>query len=662
MGVRFALGWAAVLAGAAAWAGPLTLDPEMKAMYTWRVVVQVKPHPTLGAAVRAQLLKDLRAALNPVYGTEMGTVEVIDLDAVPKGKWEPLWAKFAAVGWPALEMDEFRTLTGVKTHFLTVRFDPAVAKYVLESKQHDGCCGLASPQVRTKVLPDLDKIDRAAALLVGNDFGPVGTVEPLPETKTTCLLKIRGGELPGMDKMVRPGDVFALSVVNERTRTVKADGKPGGKDATVTERVAQPQSYTLLRVLDLVQTGIAKCEILSRFDNPLVDRRGLIGYRARKLATRDDRLTIRIVDKDNKPPAASTPLEVWATDNGFRDTPTPSDTLSAQKDRFVSGRNLRGLACVYVKLGSGVRQRYVLPVLDGATPQALTFTFDEGMVRAANFENECERVMNRAIDARLSQDELFVSLKGLIEKSRNKEAFDRATKGVETARAVDAELSKQIERLRADKQAADGRAKRLLDAADQWLTNLKGRVPDLEAKIGDLKVAVEKASNPAEFEKTFRLKELTRQIDYHVDRGEVPEALDLYDKLYAETKEEEVRTRRQKLEAEWRAKTPEQEKARAFLNDDWPKLETLEGIKGGVQQLKQAVDTLTAAQDRLGLKLAVARIQGGYARLNEVVNTLDPEGLVQDKVILADAKSVFDAVRKIDEAAQAEVKKLEGKK
>ncbi len=662
MGVRFAVGCVAVLASvSAAWAGPLTLDPEMKAMYTWRVVVQVKPHPTLGAAVRAQLMKDLRAALNPVYGTDLGTVEVIDLDAVPKGNWEPLWTKFAAVGWPALEMDEFRKLTGVKTHFLTVGYENKIKKYVLESKQHDGCCGLASPQVRTQTLPDLDKIDRGAALLVGNDFGPVGTVEPLPETKTTCLLKIRGGELPGMDKMVKPGDVFAMSVVNERVRTVpKVDGK--GKDETVTERVAQPQSYTLLRVLDLVQPGIAKCEILSRFDNPLVDRRGLIGYRARKLATRDDRLTIRIVDKDNKPPAASTPLEVWATDNGFRDTPTPSDTLSAQKDRFVSGRNLRGLACVNVKLGSGVRTRYVLPVLDGATPQTLTFVFDETAVRAANFENECERVMNRAIDARLAQDELFVNLKGLIEKAQNKVAFDRATKGVETAKATDAELSKQVERLRADTQAADGRAKRLLDAADQWLANLKGRVPELERRIDDLKVSLEKANNPAEFEKTFRLKELTRQIDYHVDRGEVPEALDLHDKLYAETKDEEVKTRKQKLEAEWRAKTPEQEKARAFLSDEWPKLENLEGIKGGVPQLKAAVDTLTANQDRLGLKLAIARMQGGYARLNELLNTLDPEGLVQDKVIVADIKSLFDTIRKIDEAAQAEVKKLEGKK
>ena len=80
---RYAVGLGLVLLfTVGALAGPLKLDPEMKAQYVWRVLVQVKPHPTLGPTVRAQLLKDLKAALTSAVGDDLGTVEVSDLAIV----------------------------------------------------------------------------------------------------------------------------------------------------------------------------------------------------------------------------------------------------------------------------------------------------------------------------------------------------------------------------------------------------------------------------------------------------------------------------------------------------------------------------------------------------------------------------------------------------
>src|SRR5947209_2818891 len=90
-------------------------DPEVKAPYLWRVVVQAKPHPLLTPALRDGLRRDVLAALQPALGV-LGTVEVIDLADVPRDRWDPLWQQFDDKGFAAL--DAPRDLTGVKTHFL----------------------------------------------------------------------------------------------------------------------------------------------------------------------------------------------------------------------------------------------------------------------------------------------------------------------------------------------------------------------------------------------------------------------------------------------------------------------------------------------------------------------------------------------------------------
>ena len=96
---------------------PTALDPETKAPYLWRVVVQTRPHPLLTKGFREQLRRDLLAALQPGLGT-LGTVEVVDLADVPRDHWDPLWQQFDDKGFATL--DGPRDLTGTKTHFLRV--------------------------------------------------------------------------------------------------------------------------------------------------------------------------------------------------------------------------------------------------------------------------------------------------------------------------------------------------------------------------------------------------------------------------------------------------------------------------------------------------------------------------------------------------------------
>ena len=69
-------------------------EAEPKLPYTWRIVVQSPVHPSLSTPFREQLCKDLKAALLPILGEELGRIEVVDLRAIPEKNWEPLWKAF----------------------------------------------------------------------------------------------------------------------------------------------------------------------------------------------------------------------------------------------------------------------------------------------------------------------------------------------------------------------------------------------------------------------------------------------------------------------------------------------------------------------------------------------------------------------------------------
>ena len=332
-------------------AAPPPLDPEAKTPYTWRVVLKVAPHPALGPAVKGQLVADLKAALGPALGDEFGTVEVVDLAGVKREKWEPLWARFDEKGWAAVEADESRTLTGVKTHFLTVAADGG--KFTLQSRQHDGSTGLASPQVRTCVVTDADKLSRTAGLMLAADFGPVATVEQLPDEKEACLLRLRGGALAGADRWLKVGDVYQFAVVLDVPRPQPKDEKPkaarpGQVVKVPTDRKAQPQAYTLLRVSEVVQPGVAKCGVFTRYETPFVRGRYVVGYRGMKVATREAKVSVRVEDDKGNPPRPADPLQVWATEYGPRVKPNDRDLLDRRGDVFTSARTLGGVAVVVV--------------------------------------------------------------------------------------------------------------------------------------------------------------------------------------------------------------------------------------------------------------------------------------------------------------------------
>jgi len=630
-------------------------EADYKTPYLWRVVVQTPVHPSLSAPVRQRLCQDLKAALLPVLGEELGRVDVVDLRVVAAKDWEPLWTELADAGWAALDKPEGHKLTGVKTHFLKIDIRDG-RTFRVETRQLDGSTGILSAVVRSAETQNADTLARLAGLLIGKDFGPIGMVEPIKDNEKQVSVKFRGGQLPGFEGKVQTGDVLAFAMVAE----ARAKGNAKPKADQPQQLVGKPLTATYLRVVSKISNGECRCEILTRLNDPYV-KVAVVGYRAMKVATHEAKVQVRLVDEQGKPTPSTTSLEIWATDNGFTGKPTNRDTLELQKGIYISGKPLKNVACVVVRVGSTLSDPHVVPLIPGDEPFTLRVKINPASIEKAEFEQACERLRTRVADARISQLELVKGLSQLIVDGKHEEALMRAGKGVQTAGSADLLLSDELAKLKKDKSVKETYPSTLLAISEEQLKILRSGKPELEKRIEDLKLAIAKSNDPVKFEKEFRANELVRQIQYHVARGEVPEADAIYEQLIELTKQDEMKTKKAKLLADWAPANDDHKKARAFLLEEWRKATVLAEFQPLFPKLQPTLDTLVKNADKLGLRNFLSAVGICYARLQDQLAPLD-ENTDADRMLIKDLKAFADEVRKIDQIAEAESKKLEEKK
>ena len=632
-------------------------EADFKAPYLWRVVVQTPVHPSLSAPVRQRLCQDLKAALLPVLGEELGRVDVVDLRAVAAKDWEPLWTEFTDAGWAALDKPEGHKLTGVKTHFLKIDVRDG-RTFRMETRQLDGSTGILSAVVRSAETQNADTLARLAGLLIGKDFGPVGTVESIKDDEKQVSVKFRGGQLSGFEGKVQMGDVLAFGMVAEVPR-LNSGNKP--KSELPPQLMGKPQPATYLRVISKISNGECRCEIISRLKDPFVKVKNLVGYRAMKLATQEATVRVRLVDKDGKVPPSTTSLEIWATDTGFTGKPTVHDTLEFHNGLYTSGKSLKHVACVVVRVGSSKNEPHVVPVVPGNEPITLRVNIKKEEIDIAEFEQACERFRARVADAGTAQVELFKALGKLITDGQHNDALTRATNGAKATETADLILSDELAKLKKDKLVKEVYPSSLLSMSEEQLKILRTGKPVLEKRIEDLKSVIAKANDPVKFEKEFRANELIRQIQYHVGRGEVPEAEPLYDQLIELTKQDAVKAKKAQLVAEWATANDEHKKARAFLLDEWRKATVLAEYQPLFAKLQPTADTLVKNADKLGLRNLMSAIGITYARLQDQLAPLD-ENADADRMLIKDLKAFADEVRKVEQVAEVELKKLNEKK
>lgn len=631
-------------------AGPARaqLDPESRTPYLWRVVLKIQPHPLLSGAFRDQLERDLSATLAPALGS-LGTVEVVDLNSVPKDRWDPLWEEFDIKGFEALTAR--RDLTGAKTHFLRIEYRDG--RYLLESRQHDGFSGLASSVVRRESLRAPELVGRTAGLMLDRDFGLAGTVETAP--KGEAKITLRAGQLGPVDRLVKVGDVFAVSQVTKtnrpapppaRTATGKIIAPPPGS-VPPPGLSAAPRQFTLLRVTDVGKDGVLRCGVLTRWKEAMPQKvPNLAGYRCMKLGTVEGPLAVRLVGSTGVMQKTAGQVTVRGSESGFNAPADPRDAFEFKDGLYRSTRPFANVACVVVSLAGGEAQQYPVPIL-GGEPVSLQFETSLQAAEQAAFIRAATSALQRADDARHAQSICFDATAKLIDKQKNAEALARAKGGHQAADAADKSIAEDLGRLK-DQVSLAPEGPKIVTAIEQKLRSLHAFNQKLGDHIKKLEDVVRRENDPTVAAKQVQIESTVEKIKILLGGGDVEEALNAYDLLITlEPDNADAKTQRDKLRADWKPKNAEHARARDYLLKTWPAIATIPDYAESLPRIGAAVEECMKNGDRFTLRKLLSVFTGSIVRLKELTDVLD-QNSDADRKLATDANRVGESMATLE--------------
>jgi hypothetical protein len=599
------------------------LDPELTTPYKVQVVLHVAPNRLLTPIFKEQLRRDLQRGLQGALGA-MGEVEVIDLADVPPDKQEPLWKAVAARGLKAGLDGAGRGTSAVKTHFVNVDF--ADGQYEIQARQYDGLTGLASPAVRHERTPDRQFVARTAALLIDRDFGLVGTLLDGGDGKTVRVAFKGGGLKVPLDRWVKKGDIFGLVQVN-------SDGRSTRVPWTVLRAEAAPG-----------EDGTCTCKLFPPQQRPLAGA----GYRCLKLGTVRAPVRVRIIEGGRTgTPRAPESVVIFIGRDGFtrndKDArvPDPDGFYSTEKEKDAALYD--GVAFVTVSHAGQVRAQVPLPLVDDRT---ITIPIKLGADQPEWFINR-RLWEGRMISDQIMLDYLFKSLnEDLAKPDSRKPSLERARKALDLLNQNLSVYTEEREELEKSKPAGSN-----ITNGDRALADVKKGRDDLQAFVGRVdKILKEENSGDAQ-----EVKATYEQAQNLERAGEYGRAITLYEQVLAKTKDAKLAERLPKLKAAWEPKNDAHRKARAFIFETWPKLESPAVMKKRVKEAQDALAVCRDAKDPFGPRrvLAVALLHA--KQLTKQLKELSPDNNEQDREPAQELSDVLDPLAKLIEDAQKAV-------
>lgn len=628
---------------------PTILSPETDDWYRWRIVLRVKPHPQLDKTIRAQLVKDLSAAVAPSV-SKFAEVEVYDLAVMPAERKDPLIKAFEEKGWPALAQQEFHELTGIKTHFLTLEFKNG--QYRLESRQHDGSTGLISPVLRTNETRAIDQIARLAGQMLFPDFGPVCTIIGGKETESTgFVLSMRGAARAPIESLIKAGDIFAVSLVTKNepiTDRPRSRGKTTGP-ATPPKPpsfVGTPKDYTFLKAITAPNPdGTFRCSVITRYEVGVpTTLTGLVGARAMKLSGLMVPVKVKVVTKDGKPHPRASLLTVYGTDGDYAVNPGPRDgfAYNPADGTFQSARPLQSIACLVVGLSQSYSERFPI-ALSGQRDFTIVMENDEATARKAELEKATVALRMSIAEAHTALTSLYETTGRLANEQRNKDALDRVQQGVKTAETTDQTLTAELERIRKIPGANIADCEQHLKMYREWRDKLKSYEVNLAAAA---KV------DPIRMEKELRVKDLAERIKTLREQGEIPEALETYDELIELSKDDKMKVEKEKLAREWAPQDEAHRAAREVLLVKWPSIQSVDDFVKNTTPFVKAAELMMKKGDRLGTRKLYNAFNLAYSKLKALTEALDASN-ADDQKKLEQINNVYSELKPLEEKVRS---------
>jgi hypothetical protein len=589
------------------------LDPETDKPYQLRVVLGVADQRLLTDVFKEQVERELRDGLQAALG-DLATVEVV--------RAHPRLKEVEANGLQAL--DAWKDVDDVKTHFVMI--DYVNGQYEIQARQHDGYTGQASPVVRTDRTLDRQFVARTAALLVGKDFGLVGTVTPTDGQ--TARVTLKGGGLGvALDRWIKKDDVFAL---------VQVSSGGGGYRA-----VRVP--WAALQVQKAPENGVCTCQVYNRHPNPLAQGGGVAGYRCLKLTTIQAPLRLRVVEANAKKPTPKAGLQIHVRRHGFtgeddsklQGVTDPDGFFSTEKDKEKGVFDHLAFASIVDN------DKPLVPKIPVALVDERPVTVPVSIKLDANtlLTQRRDLWVGQVYESLLVMVDLFKDLENLLKDKKHSEAMSRAQKAAKG-------LQEDLDRFRQQRQGLVEDAKNVkldLSEGDERFKELVTAQAKLQDFVGRLQEALNKENDPKRKELQAKLS----QAQLLENDAEFGKALDLYEQVLKEDSDNaDLKKRYDKLKEDWTLKGDKHREAREYIYETWPNVDALK-LKAELPKAREAFETCRDAGDFLSPQKLRKAVVVHAAHLKEQLAALMTDVNEDDRKAAKDIQEISEGLNSL---------------
>ena len=575
--------------------------------YKLTVVLDVAQSRVLTATFREQVERELQDGLQAALG---------DLARVEVTREHPKLADIRERGL-GRALDAWKGVSAEKTHFVLIQL--VNNEYEIQARQFDGPTGTASPIVRIERTADRAFVARVASLLIEQDFGfsaafptwpKVG--DPNDQPQIVQLTFPGSGLGVPLSRWVSKGDVFAVFHLTS-------------------ERAPERIPWCLVQIQDPPQDDNPETPCTGRLFwryKPVSEVAGHLGYRCVKLGAIRGPVKIRLVKSDPKDNSGPLHASFEVRRGGFKAEeatlvkggPDPV-TLTFSTANNPAIQPFDKVAFVTVKRGGVARALLPFPILDDHT-ETVPLSVHTDQVDA--LAQRIDRWGRHVDDAWRVQSMVYQDIRDLTQKPgiAREKIIARAQEGIK--RTVDDLARLETERAELPNNLGSTR-KTERENIDKMIKEIKKGEKELTEFTDRQEKILKEESSPAKKVARAQLED----AHFAEDKADFGQAIELYKKAQEELKDPKLQEQIDNLQTRWMTVSDEHERARRYIYDTFPTLDTrglalqMDTVAKRFQICKESNDQLTPRKLLLAIEMHKNRLRQEKAELNPNVNEGD---------------------------------------
>lgn len=465
--------------------------------------------------------------------------------------------------------------------FFLFSIDHDNGTYSVSHRQIDGEMSQMGP-VQQRLVPDRLWIGKAVSLAVKDDFSPVATVGPHPNSRDKVRLMFHGPRDAISRVLDRPCVLLPLWVLRQGD---------GGTTWVPVPNTVLRMNQDQAALLDQHE-GVTAAFVHSNLANPWRRTSRVLGFQAIKINTRSGQIRVRVLDEQTGAPAVN--CIVYANDRGFdfRD----ADIVGQPDSRGWVSPQQTFQDVAYIRVVQAASEvKLPLPITSDLCETTLEISVDKRAGEKSRLRRELHYLMQDLQTLNSVLNDRFHAVNALNQAKRYEQAMQTVDTTLAMVRSQRQAIADNIGSLQRLAAGMELNSHPLLELSQTQLAGIAGRESSLSELAGNLRDTIEKQNAKSRAEALIKLASDAEQ------NGDADEALVRYNAALTELpNDQNLKQKIAEVEQAWQIKSPAHQAARDHVYGAWTQADVTQ-IEARLPQTEQAFGELKTAGDYLSM-------------------------------------------------------------